>query len=83
MNSQSLVLPTDYAQVPVSAFLWTGIRAFYVHLISENPVLWSYFRGRRNPQADLEGPYYLSGAPTRELVPGKASMASLNDLKGR
>lgn len=58
-----------------------GFRLLYVVLAVDNPLLWSYRHGARNTQADLEGPYYLIGAPDRTIAPGKAILASLDELK--
>lgn len=69
-------------QIPLYTRFLTFLRLFYLFLIAENPLWWSFRQGARNKQADLEGPYYVVGAPDRTIARGKAALASLNDLQG-
>jgi hypothetical protein len=62
--------------------VYTFFRLFYVFLVSNNPLIWPFRDGRRNAQADLEGPYYVVGAPDRTIADGKVLMADLEELKG-
>lgn len=72
-------------RVPI---LWTTrlrslLRLVYICLFSHNnPILWALRERRWNQQSDLEGPYYVLGAPDRTIAPGKAVMASLSELHG-
>ncbi|KAH8118137.1 aromatic compound dioxygenase [Phellopilus nigrolimitatus] len=69
--------------IPVSN--WTlsksVIRLLGTLCTSENPLLWSVWLGRRNKQADVEGPYYVLGAPDRQIEEGKGVLASSTSLK--
>jgi len=66
---------------PLSTLLASIIRLFYVTLWREKFILWSFFRGKQNAQADLEGPFYILGAPVREIAPGKAVLATYKQMK--
>ncbi|KZS92182.1 aromatic compound dioxygenase [Sistotremastrum niveocremeum HHB9708] len=41
---------------------------------------WRFFRGTKNPQAEIEGPYYVVGSPFREIEPGRAVLANKEQL---
>jgi hypothetical protein len=69
-------------RIPWPTRAWNVVRLLYACVVSNNPVLWPLREGGRNPQADLEGPYYVPGAPDRALAPGKAVFASLKELEG-
>lgn len=66
--------------------IYSLLRLLYICLFSHNnPILWALraLRERRwNQQSDLEGPYYVLGAPDRTIAPGKAVMASLEEMRG-
>ena len=70
--------------IPIS---WTThflnlFRFVYSLLVLNNPLIWGLREGRQNPQADIEGPFYVAGAPDRTVAPGKAVLASAKELKG-
>jgi len=69
--------------VPLSTRILTILRAFYVVLYKDNPLLWSWRHGSWNPQADLEGPFYLIRPPDRQLEgqEGRAVLANEKALK--
>lgn len=51
-------------------------------ILKENVLLWNRFLGGgRNERADVEGPYYLIGAPKRDIAEGKVVLASIEDLQ--
>ncbi|KAH9854881.1 Intradiol ring-cleavage dioxygenase [Lenzites betulinus] len=51
------------------------IRSTYVMLVVDNPLSWKFgFRGQ-NEQDDIEGPFYIPGAPSRQIEDGKAVLA--------
>ena len=61
----------------------TLFRLAYICIFSHsNPILWALRERKWNLQSDLEGPYYVLGAPDRTIAPGKAVMASLSELQG-
>ncbi|GJE86869.1 catechol 1,2-dioxygenase-like protein [Phanerochaete sordida] len=47
----------------------------------ESPFLWHWLSGRKNPRADLAGPYHIIGAPDRQLEEGKALLATKKELE--
>jgi len=57
------------------------VRNSWVLLVAQNPILWSLTE--KNPQADLEGPFYLPGSPGRSIEgnPGDAVVASEELIK--
>ncbi|KAI5122528.1 hypothetical protein M0805_005255 [Coniferiporia weirii] len=59
----------------------TGVRLLAMFSTYENPLLWSMWLGKRNKQADMEGPFYVIGAPDRQIEKGKAVIASPGLLK--
>ncbi|OBZ77861.1 Catechol 1,2-dioxygenase [Grifola frondosa] len=65
---------------PVSASLMMQllslVRNGVVMLTYDNPLVWAFARGWRNAQADFEGPFYMLGAPSRQIADGKAVLAS-------
>lgn len=62
----------------ILALLW----ALYTAAVTEGFFLWRFRQGKRNEMADMEGPYYISGAPNRNIENGKAVLAAQQDLKG-
>ncbi|KAI0771352.1 aromatic compound dioxygenase [Irpex lacteus] len=58
------------------------LRTLWITFITENPLTWSWQQGRRNPRADMEGPLYVINPPSRQLEPGKAVMATVEELTG-
>jgi len=84
--SSTTTKPTNgivpFQDVPFYLRIASPIRVLYVMLFKENLVLWSLLlQGRRNARADMEGPYYVIGAPERGLEEGKVLLASYDDLK--
>ncbi|KAL5504043.1 hypothetical protein ACEPAH_8116 [Sanghuangporus vaninii] len=71
------------ATVPVPFLTLSGsiVRSIWVTLASDNPLVWNRTYGKRNEQADVEGPYYIADAPSRQIENGKAIMASSSMLK--
>ncbi|EKM58204.1 uncharacterized protein PHACADRAFT_207038 [Phanerochaete carnosa HHB-10118-sp] len=77
-------LATFAPSVPISFPLrvFAALRALiWVTLIMDNPLKWWCQQGRRNDRADMEGPLYVPGAPARMLEPGKAVLATVDELK--
>lgn len=68
---------------PVSVFTLgiSVVRTILMTLTYENPYLWSKLCGRKNERADMEGPYYILGAPSREIEPGRGILANSDLLK--
>jgi len=84
MTSSTATIQDLVVQKSVPSYLLatSALRLFAVFLFKENFALWSWLQqGSRNPRADMEGPYYVLGAPERELEEGKALLASHDDLK--
>ncbi|KAI0832883.1 Intradiol ring-cleavage dioxygenase [Trametes gibbosa] len=51
------------------------LRSTWVMVVVDNPLSWKFgFRGR-NEQDDIEGPFYVFGAPSRQIDEGKAVLA--------
>ncbi|RPD67467.1 aromatic compound dioxygenase [Lentinus tigrinus ALCF2SS1-7] len=63
--------------VPVSLFtrLISFARSAWVMVMVDNPVFWKLFRGK-NELDDVEGPFYIVGAPQRQFGDGKMVLAS-------
>jgi len=80
----TITLPIDdivfHQSVPIHLRAGSPIRAFFVLLFKDN-FLWSWLHGKRNSRADMEGPYYVIGAPERRLEEGKVLLASYHELK--
>lgn len=57
------------------------IRSLTVMSLPDNPLVWNFTAGRRNKDADVEGPFYVIGSPSREIEKGKAIMAPISMLK--
>ncbi|CDO77203.1 hypothetical protein BN946_scf184747.g16 [Trametes cinnabarina] len=56
-------------------------RSAFVMTIVDNPIVWALgFRGT-NEKDDVEGPFYILGAPQRQIEDGKAVMASAEYLE--
>jgi hypothetical protein len=66
---------------PVSYLLQTLIRWPYAFFVKDNPFTWTYLDGKRNPLADTEGPFYVFGAPNRNIEDGKGVLASRKILE--
>jgi len=56
------------------------LTTLYTFGVTENPLLWKRRQGK-NHSADGRGPYYVHGAPSREIEKGKGILASLEFLK--
>ena len=98
----SVLKRTQHEPIGLPLRVFSLIRSLFVLFVSENIFLWSrLLQGRRNPQADVEGPkrfytsvplfhsilnslgpYYVVGAPDRQLEEGKAILATVDELKG-
>ncbi|KAJ3556507.1 hypothetical protein NM688_g1990 [Phlebia brevispora] len=76
-------LPAFAPYVPVALPLrgLSMAHAAWVTFITDNPLTWWWCQGRRNPQADMEGPLYIYAAPNRQLEDGKAVLATVEELK--
>jgi len=60
----------------------TALRLLFVTILAnDNPLLWNFLHGKHNPQADMEGPAYIVGPPSRQIGEGKGVLASNDDLK--
>ncbi|THH29683.1 hypothetical protein EUX98_g4494 [Antrodiella citrinella] len=71
-----------HLSIPIPTRVVSAVRGVTVALTKELPFLWSFvFQGSRNPRADVEGPYYIIGAPDRQIEDGKARLATVGDLK--
>ncbi|KAL1940065.1 hypothetical protein VTO73DRAFT_9400 [Trametes versicolor] len=69
--------------VGVSFFtrLFSALRSTWVMVVVDNPLSWKLgFRGQ-NEQDDVEGPFYITGAPSRQIDDGKAVLASPEHLE--
>jgi len=49
--------------------------------VHDMPGIWNFTHGKRNEQAEVEGPYYIIGAPSRQIGEGKGVIASPEILK--
>lgn len=85
MSAETRSTLTTFApSVPISAplRLFAALRSLvWVMLVTDNPLSWWWWYGRRNDRADVEGPLYVPGAPDRTLEPGKAALATVDELK--
>ncbi|KAI0638639.1 Intradiol ring-cleavage dioxygenase [Trametes polyzona] len=69
--------------VGVSLFtrLYFVLRSTWVTIVVDNPLAWKLgFRGK-NAQDDVEGPFYIIGAPSRQIDDGKAVLASPEQIE--
>ncbi|KZS92181.1 aromatic compound dioxygenase [Sistotremastrum niveocremeum HHB9708] len=82
-TANSIFHPARPIHTPPLSLLLTAFRALYTNLSpwAENVLFWRFFRGRKNAQAEIEGPYYVLGAPFREVAPGKAMLATKEMMK--
>ncbi|TCD62589.1 hypothetical protein EIP91_006663 [Steccherinum ochraceum] len=68
--------------VPSLTRISSAVYGFIVLLTQEFPFLWSHFlQGSKNDRADMMGPYYVLGAPSRQVEDGKAVLATAGELK--
>ncbi|KAJ7578639.1 Intradiol ring-cleavage dioxygenase [Mycena floridula] len=74
-------LQVECPAIPFSVRSRSTLYMIYKSLVTENFFLWSSRQGKWNDMADMEGPYYIYGAPDRMLEPGKALMAGSEDFK--
>ncbi|KAI0790612.1 Intradiol ring-cleavage dioxygenase [Abortiporus biennis] len=84
LKQNPLVVVLSDQQVPLLVLFLSIIRDILMQLTFDNVFLWQTINGcKKNPRADIEGPFYLVGSPNRNLPghPGMAIFASLNDLK--
>lgn len=67
---------------PVAFLDWivSVITTLYTLLVTENPLIWKKRQGK-NKCADGRGPYYVQGAPFKQIEEGKGILASLDFLK--
>ncbi|THH30853.1 hypothetical protein EUX98_g3312 [Antrodiella citrinella] len=73
---------TPYEHIPVTRQIYHIIRALYIFVVAECPLFWGWlFMGGRNDRADVEGPFYISGAPNLQIADGKAILASREDFE--
>ncbi|KAM5542398.1 hypothetical protein V8D89_003857 [Ganoderma adspersum] len=79
----ALTQPTTLAdwapQGSVSVFtrLLSYLRSAWINLVHDNPIAWKIgLRGRANAFEDMEGPFFLIGAPSRQVADGQAVLAS-------
>ncbi|KAJ7573646.1 Intradiol ring-cleavage dioxygenase [Mycena floridula] len=79
MSSITMDVSTPPISIPTRIIAVVGM--LFRALVSENFLLWSFRQGKWNENADLEGPYYIPGAPERNIEPGKAQMVAVQDLK--
>ncbi|KAH8087886.1 Intradiol ring-cleavage dioxygenase [Cristinia sonorae] len=70
-----------YESIPLLRRAFYTLRIFYVLFVMEFPLLWSWLKGARNERADLEGPFYIAGAPDRQIAEGRAIIASREDME--
>ncbi|KAI9057667.1 aromatic compound dioxygenase [Trametes sanguinea] len=56
-------------------------RSAFVMTVVENPLTWKLGIRGSNEMDDIEGPFYILGAPQRQIEDGKAVMASTEYLK--
>ncbi|KLO13057.1 aromatic compound dioxygenase [Schizopora paradoxa] len=66
---------------PYLTLLLSAMRLFFVTLLHDMPGKWNLTHGRRNEQAEVEGPFYIIGAPSRQVGEGKGVIASPDMLK--
>ncbi|OCH85236.1 aromatic compound dioxygenase [Obba rivulosa] len=72
----------SYVGVSLLTRILAIIRNAFQLLIPDNPLLYRLFN-KRNPEwHDVEGPYYVLGAPSRNIAEGKAVLASRDILRG-
>ncbi|KAI0355466.1 aromatic compound dioxygenase [Trametes cingulata] len=50
-------------------------------LVVDNPIVWKLGLRGKNEQEDVEGPFYILGAPKRQIDDGKAVLASAEYLE--
>ncbi|KAI0685485.1 aromatic compound dioxygenase [Cytidiella melzeri] len=73
----------DFAPAHAITFrhkLFSTARLIYRNTTTDNPLVWSWWRGRQHPAADLEGPYYVTGSPERRLEDGRVILANAAEL---
>ncbi|KAH8088989.1 aromatic compound dioxygenase [Cristinia sonorae] len=81
-STPSHILTGPHLHIAWSTRILSVIRDIMVLFVKECPPLWSTFlQGSRNPRADMEGPYYIMGAPDRQVEDGKAVLATAEELK--
>ncbi|KAI0774690.1 Intradiol ring-cleavage dioxygenase [Trametes elegans] len=56
------------------------VRSTFVMLIVDNPLAWKLGSRGQNEKADVEGPFFMPGAPSRQIDDGKAVLASTEYL---
>ncbi|KAI0650900.1 Intradiol ring-cleavage dioxygenase [Trametes meyenii] len=74
----------DWApHVGVSLFtrLVSFVRSAWVMVVVDNPLSWRWGYRGQNEKDDVEGPFYIVGAPDRQIDDGKAVLASADYLK--
>jgi len=76
----TLLASTHSGSVDYSTRLISTITTLYTFAVTENPLVWTRRQGK-NKDADGRGPYYVHGAPHRQIEAGKGILASLDLLK--
>ncbi|PIL30418.1 hypothetical protein GSI_07605 [Ganoderma sinense ZZ0214-1] len=66
-----------HKSVGIFTWLWFVFRSTIIMLVVDNPLSWKLgFRGAVNKFDDIEGPYFVQGAPVRQVGDGQAVLAS-------
>ncbi|PIL37621.1 hypothetical protein GSI_01315 [Ganoderma sinense ZZ0214-1] len=73
----TLVDWAPYGSVSLFTRLLSHLRSTWINLVHDNPIAWKIgLRGRANAFEDMEGPFFLIGAPSRQVADGQAVLAS-------
>ncbi|KAI0751159.1 Intradiol ring-cleavage dioxygenase [Daedaleopsis nitida] len=69
-----------YIGVSLSRRLFSFARSAWIMFVVDNPLMWKWgFRGKY-ANDDIEGPFYVVGAPQRQVEEGKMVLASADAL---
>jgi len=78
--TKSISAAAQSLEVPLTTKLISSVRLAFTSVTTQNPLIWSWWKGSQNPLADMEGPYYLIGAPDRQYEEGKVILANASEL---
>ncbi|KAI1791918.1 Intradiol ring-cleavage dioxygenase [Ganoderma leucocontextum] len=70
-----------HKSVGLFTWLWFVLRTSFIMVVVDNPLSWKLgLRGDGNKFDDIEGPYFVQGAPVRQVGEGQAVLASKDFL---
>ncbi|TBU45196.1 hypothetical protein BD309DRAFT_1079516 [Dichomitus squalens] len=77
MGRSSIPDWAPYRRMSPLLWLWFVIRSTWVMTVLDNPLSWFLgFRGAKNRFDDIEGPFFLQGAPGVQVDEGQAVLSS-------